>query len=308
MATRQICPGTAVAARIGGGGTGVCIVFFFWSLLPFVLPQALYLRKTAPRFSGAAGDLNGVVGNGRDVTLYGIGDSIIAGVGAGRMRNALVGQTALFLSEDFQCRIRWFANGSVGADSRKVIDRLIPLMPDQPADLIVVSVGVNDVTSLSHLSTWRKNLSELIRLLRRHSSDAIIAVAGIPPLQGFPLLPQPLRALFGIRGKALDKVGRRVIASHENTLHVPLNFEPSAEMFSADGYHPSVASYRMFGRIMADRIIAYNSPASKTGFFRDDNASQSSPDIFLPILYNISATGDGFRSGAAVCLSFVQRN
>ena len=66
----------------------------FWGLLPFILPQAIYVRKTAPRFAGAAGPRRGAAGTGKNYDLIAIGDSIIAGVGAKTLAKALVGQTA----------------------------------------------------------------------------------------------------------------------------------------------------------------------------------------------------------------------
>ncbi|MBW2438621.1 MAG: hypothetical protein PVF24_10180 [Desulfobacterales bacterium] len=44
----------------------------FWGLLPLVLPQAIYVRKTAPRFSAAGGPQDGVVGSGKNVDLIAI--------------------------------------------------------------------------------------------------------------------------------------------------------------------------------------------------------------------------------------------
>ena len=82
------------------------------------------------------------------------------------------------------------------------------------------------------------------------------ASAGMPPLHRFPLLPQPLRAVFGMRGRALDEVARAVIDSHRQAIHIPLDFEPGPDQFAADGYHPSEESYAEFGRQMADGLLS----------------------------------------------------
>jgi hypothetical protein len=68
------------------------------------------------------------------------------------------------------------------------------------------------------------------------------------------VLPEPLRALIGCRGEVFDEIARRQISEHSNALHVPLDFEPNPEQFSADGFHPSEASYRQFGEMMANVI------------------------------------------------------
>ena len=54
----------------------------FWGLFPFALPQAVYVRRTAPRFAPPDCAPSGRVGSGPPLKIVGIGDSIIAGVGA----------------------------------------------------------------------------------------------------------------------------------------------------------------------------------------------------------------------------------
>jgi lysophospholipase L1-like esterase len=227
----------------------------FWLLFPFVLPQALYVRKTAPRFAPAAGPTEGSSGEGRQIRLLAIGDSIIAGVGASVLSKAMVGQTATALAASQNCRVSWTALGVSGYDSNEVLERLVPKLPDTDVDYIVVSVGVNDVTGLTSLREWRCNLSLILEKLQTHSPGAIIAVAGLPPLHGFPLLPQPLRALLGMRARSLDEVARTVVGSFQNSIHIPIDFEPEPSKFAPDGYHPSEESYVEFGRYMADGIL-----------------------------------------------------
>ena len=226
----------------------------FWLLLPIVLPQALWVRRTAPRFAGAAGPNEGTVGEGRRRKLLAIGDSIIAGVGATCLSKALVGQTSLALSELLSCEIRWSALGRSGARSGTLLDEFLPKLEARDADFILVSIGVNDVTSLTSQTAWRRNLGDLLAALSRMSPAALIAVAGIPPLGGFPLLPQPLRAMFGFRGTAFDRAAQRVVADFPNAVYVPIDFETSPDKFSADGFHPSEPSYRVFGQAMAAQI------------------------------------------------------
>lgn len=227
----------------------------FWLLFPLVLPQAIRVRKNAPRFPGAGGPKEGTTGEGPRLKLLAVGDSIIAGVGAKELARALVGQTAAGLADLLGCRIDWAARGSIGADSNKILHRLVPSLPEPEADVIILSVGVNDVTGLTRLSRWQRNLNDLLAALHRHSPRAIVAVAGIPPLKGFPLLPQPLGALFGLRGDLFDRCARKTVARCHRAVYVPLDFDPAPDNFSADGYHPSEASYREFGLMMATRIV-----------------------------------------------------
>lgn len=227
----------------------------FWGLFPFVIPQALWVRQTAPRFAAAGGEREGVTGAGRDYRLIAIGDSIIAGVGAGTLDNALVGQTAKALADRLHGRIHWQAIGKIGVDAGSTVQRLVPKLPDSSADFFIVSIGVNDVTSLSRLSTWLENIRQLLAALQQHSPQAVIAFAGLPPLKDFPLLPQPLRALFGMRAESLDRAARQALARHPTAIHVPVAFDPDPEKFAADGFHPSEVGYQEFGQAMATAIV-----------------------------------------------------
>lgn len=128
----------------------------FWGSLPFLAPQALYVRRTAPRFAAATGPSSGVVGNGPEKRLVAIGDSIVAGVGAETLDDALVGCTARALARQLDCRVHWAAIGAAGYNTRKVIDQLLPLVPATKADYFVISVGVNDITGVRTISAWRK--------------------------------------------------------------------------------------------------------------------------------------------------------
>jgi lysophospholipase L1-like esterase len=228
----------------------------FWVAFPFLIPQALYVRKTAPRFAPADGPAAGSVGDGKPVRLLAIGDSIVAGVGASDYSKALVGQLAKALANMRGDRVSWQAIGVSGYDAAEVSERLVPGLDDGPFDYIFVSVGVNDVTGLTSVRKWRRNLSLLLDKLATHSPEAVIAVAGIPPLHGFPLLPQPLRAVFGMRGRVFDGIARAVAESKQNVLHLPLDFDPHPDKFAADGYHPSEESYPEFGRHVAEGLIA----------------------------------------------------
>lgn len=226
----------------------------FWGLSPFTLPQAAWVRKTAPRFAAADGPRSGSVGSGESLKLLALGDSIIAGVGARHIDDALVGQTSQALARALNCRVDWSAHGRIGARSTTLLEEYLPLLPATPVDAIVLSVGVNDITGLIKQPHWEANLATLLSSLREHSKDAVIAVAGIPPLGGFPLLPQPLRFASGQRGKAFDHAARRVIERFPQAMHIPIEFGTSTDRFSADGFHPSESSYAKFGGVIAERI------------------------------------------------------
>jgi len=230
-------------------------ILLFWLLFPLLIPQALYVRQTAPRFSPAKGKTQGSIGEGQPLRLLAIGDSIIAGVGATKLTQALVGQTAKSLAQAINACVEWSALGASGYDSQKILENILPKVSGQPFEYIIISVGVNDITGLTSLRNWRRNLTDILDGLHAHSPEAVIAVAGMPPMHGFPLLPQPLRAVFGMRANVFDRATIKLLEDHHAAIHVPLDFDPKPDKFSADGYHPSEESYAEFGRHMARVLI-----------------------------------------------------
>ena len=237
-------------------------MLLFWMSLPLMLPQAFVLRRTAPRFAAADGPTQGSIGAGRDVRLLAIGDSIVAGVGARRLTGALVGQTAVALSESHDIRVHWQAIGETGMTTRRFLDTCMLSLPQEPQDYIVISLGVNDVTSLHSLGQWRRDLRELFADLEARYPGALVLLCGMPPLRGFPLLPQPLRHWIAMRGEAFDDASQQLAEGFENVRHVPIDFEPEPADFADDGFHPSEASYQVFGRNVAAEISRFRPPLS----------------------------------------------
>jgi len=229
----------------------------FWSLLPLVAVQGLRLRRRAPRLAAAAGESSGRVGSGRSLRLLAIGDSIVAGVGAATLDRALIGCTARALAETMGVAIEWEACGRSGATAPEVLSELVPLIDPRPADAIVLSVGVNDVAGLSTVRAWRSHLLALVAALQEHSPGAVIVVAGLPPLRSFPLIPEPLRRLVGLRGDSLDAASREALRGRAGIFHVNVPFNLHEGSFCADGFHPSESSYAEFGQAMAACIAAH---------------------------------------------------
>lgn len=230
----------------------------FWSLFVLALPAAVRTRRTAVRAEGAAGPDAGAVGDGPPLKLVGLGDSIIAGVGASTHAVGLVGRTAEALAELESVRVEWSAVGRSGATSSKIRERLLSTAPLAGADAVIVSAGVNDLTRLHGPARFRRDLDALLDTLERAAPNARIALAGLPPLETFPALPPPLKRAFGLRGRQLDAVMQQAAADRPRVAHAAVEIDAAAaadrDSFSADGFHPSEASYIPFGQGMAGAL------------------------------------------------------
>jgi lysophospholipase L1-like esterase len=204
-------------------------------LLPIALVQGLWVRQTVPRLPPAQGRRGRCGAGPCNVSVVGIGDSIIAGVGVDRQERALVGHLGRRLHERTGEAVRWHACGVNGADSATILERIVPHAPT--ADVYVISAGVNDAVRGVSSARFARQLTGMVRALRKRAPTASIVFAGIPPLERFPALPWPLGALLGERAARLQATARELAPQLDV---VCFDFPPElpAGGFAPDGFHP----------------------------------------------------------------------
>ena len=220
-------------------------------MLPVSAVQGLWLRRVARRLPGAPGERQGSTGGGADFHLLAIGDSIIDGVGIDRIEQALPVQFARALARETGQKVHWRVEGESGLAIREVIERLDSLPGELEADLVLVSVGVNDVTGLSRTKHWQGMLEEFLEKLRMRWPAAKVLFAGLPPMSLFPLPPQPLRFSLGLRARTLDRIAAEVLSGSPDALHVPTDIRPGVHGFCDDGFHPDAESCNLWAKELA---------------------------------------------------------
>lgn len=139
------------------------------------------------------------------------------GVGAPTHAEALTGQLADVLAEGGR-EVRWQAVGRRGATAREVRRELVPRL--QPADLLVVVLGVNDTLALRSAARFRRDLLGIVVDARRRIGAVPVVLAGVAPVGRFPALPRPLRDVLGVRSNALDRAARELTRLPRVT-HIP---------------------------------------------------------------------------------------
>jgi lysophospholipase L1-like esterase len=232
----------------------ILIRFGFWLLLPVSAIQGLRLRTRAIRLPEATGNKTGVCGKGEPLHLLALGDSIIAGVGTGSVERSMPVQFAGVLAEQQGCSVHWRVDGSNGADISHLRKRIRRFDAQQQADVVLISIGVNDVTGLSSTRYWRTQVTALVQELRDQWPQAKVIFAGLPPMSKFPLPPQPLRFTLGLRAATLDAICAGIVAEQVNMLHIPTEIDPLEHDFCEDGFHPSAEACSFWAEGLAQRL------------------------------------------------------
>ncbi len=220
-------------------------------LAPILFAQGKYTRRNVPVLPEPPGDREGSAGTGQPLRVLIAGDSAAAGVGAPSQDEALLGCLVADLATDFS--VTWNLQATSGHTTTQTLERLENL-PQQEFDVAVTSLGVNDTISMVRLRDWRRRQAELRQLLREKFSVRTLIVSGLPPVHGFPALPQPLRWHVGSRATQLHQALAGDVAAEPDARFIDLRFSDDMTMMSSDGFHPGPKIYAEWARLVAEAI------------------------------------------------------
>ena len=220
-------------------------------LAPLIVPQGLWVRSRIPRLEEPPGDRQGTAGNGPVLRLLILGDSAAAGVGAPHQDDALLGQLLRRLTPGYT--VSWDLQATTGHRSEDALERLRGL-DSGSYDVAVTSLGVNDVTGMTRRGLFRENQARLRQVLRNDFGVRRILVSGLPPMHGFPALPQPLRWHLGARASQLNDDLRQDVANDESAEFVDVRFTEDQSLMSADGFHPGPDVYAVWADLLVQAI------------------------------------------------------
>jgi lysophospholipase L1-like esterase len=230
-------------------------------LLPALVWQGSRLRSTMPRLPEAEGPRTGVTpGQGPAFHLAIVGDSSAAGVGAQRQQDALTGHLVAYVAEQIGRRVSWRLVARSGATARSVRHDLVPQLagadPASRPDVVLTVVGGNDLTHYRPIPAWRRDMRTLIQAIRQQVGPVPVVLAGLPPFLRVPSLPQPMRAISGLRACAMDDVLRRLAHQTDNVWHVPSATLPTEgdDFFTSDGYHLATKGYRAWAEVISHAV------------------------------------------------------
>jgi lysophospholipase L1-like esterase len=226
---------------------------FFGCLVPILLVQGLWVRRSVPNIAEAKGPREGVVGSGKPIRLLVAGDSSAAGVGAPVQDQALMGCLLSRLSVDFT--VHWQLIATTGW-STPDLRRFLNTVPETSFDIVLTATGVNDITSRQSMSACLLEQIKLVKLLRERLAARHVLLSGLPPVHRFPSLPEPLRGCIGDRAKRLDNAIQSWSREQPDCDHIRLDFPVSTENMASDGFHPGPGIYALWADAAAAVIRA----------------------------------------------------
>ena len=220
-------------------------------LAPLLIWQGRRVRRQALILPEPQGPRAGSLGQGPSLRLLIAGDSSAAGVGAAHQQEALSGQLAQALASSY--RVEWQLIAQTGLRTRELIPPLQHL-PEQRVDVVVLALGVNDVTGLSTGRRFARDQERLIALLQNRFDPHLILACGVPQMQRFPALPQPLAWVLGQQAARLDGVLAELAQEQPVLQHLPFHLPQDLELAAEDGYHPSPKAYHLWALALAEQI------------------------------------------------------
>ena len=229
------------------------------ALAPILFFQGRRVRLSTPRLPEPPGDRAGVQGEGTLLRLLILGDSAAAGVGASHQSEALSGNLIAELSADY--RLDWRLIAKTGATTQSTL-KAREKLTDETFDIVVLSLGVNDVTGQVALPTWLEQQRSLRSWCFNTLGAKLVISSGLPLMGQFPALPQPLRWYLGRRANQFDGALKRELDKVQSSEYSSLRFSSTPDLMASDGFHPGPEIYAEWAKRVAQSIRSSFSTAS----------------------------------------------
>ena len=229
-------------------------------LFPLLWYQGMRLKREVPRLPLPGDSPFGICkGKDKEFKILGLGESPMAGVGIAKHSLTLTGLTAVKLNKLLGCSVKWEILAESGL-SLKNLNKLIGEQLGKNSNLVLVSMGGNDVFQLTPPWVWKNNINTCVKLLFEKENKPLILFSPVPPVGRFPAIPNPLRIMFSFWGLLLQASLAQTINSMDNAYLLDERFPEGKEYYLEDGIHPSPLAYDPWSEklaIMTLELLSY---------------------------------------------------
>ena len=213
------------------------------------------LKREVPKLPTPGDSPQGICsGNANEFKILGLGESPMAGVGISKHSLTLTGLTAVRLNKLLGCKISW----KILAENGLILKNLNKLISEQlyeNVDLVLVSIGGNDVFKLTPPWVWKKNIDTCVRFLIQNYNKPLILFSPVPPVGRFPAIPVPLSIAFGFWEFLLQASLVQTINSIDKAYLLNESFPGDKKYYLEDGIHPSPLAYGPWSEKLANMTL-----------------------------------------------------
>lgn len=185
-----------------------------------------------------------------------LGDSTAAGIG-GTYESGIAVSTARELAKRNTVVMTNFA--VTGARIRDVREGQVEAAARLRPDVVLLSVGANDVTHLTSVPSMREDLHAIVQALAAANPHVRIVATGSPDMGSPPRIPWLLRGIATCRTNQVNRMFRLESARHQ------LEFAPIADvtgpqfrrdrsLFASDRFHPNDRGYATWVPVLNEAL------------------------------------------------------
>jgi acyl-CoA thioesterase-1 len=196
------------------------------------------------------------IGSGPAISFMILGDSTAVGQGGDYARGIAVSAAELIAKS----RTVTYQNFAVsGARVNDVLQKQLPQTTELKPDIVLISVGANDVTHLTKLSTVRSDTVKIVEELKSKNPAVKIILTGSPQMGSVLRFPQPTKYLAKLRTEKINNVFEDIVREKE-LIFAPVAKETGAafaqnpSLFAADKFHPNTAGYDTWVPVINDAV------------------------------------------------------
>jgi lysophospholipase L1-like esterase len=186
-----------------------------------------------------------------------VGDSTLTGPGLDHARDAFVARVSAGAGRSIHLT-RHAVGGSRIAD---VLMHQLPAVLDSMPDVVVMSVGANDVIHSTPLAQFERDMRAVVGALDRAGIETL--VCGLIDLSVIPRIPTALRSLLRVRAQAYERRKARATHPAARARHVEVGrrvnevFRARGEaFFTPDRFHPNGDGHRCLAEALGPHFDA----------------------------------------------------
>ena len=136
---------------------------------------------------------------------------------------------------------------------------MVKLLGDAPLarfDVVILSMGANDVTCLCSPQRWVQWQAQLAAIIVDRFAPRLLVHSAVPPMHSCMALPQPLRWFMGRWALEMNQLLFGLLSGQDTrTMHWHPETTTSNGM-AADGIHPSSHGYAQWADGLSQLILA----------------------------------------------------